>query len=157
MHNRYRIIRDTVAAISKYASGEAYCEAVINRNHNHAEMDSQGRVVHRKGATHAAQGMLGVIPGNMRDGSFIVEGQGNEDSLCSSSHGAGRVLGRRKAKETLCLEEFITEMSGITARVAEKTLDEAPGAYKNIFEVMAQQSELVKVLHQVKPIINVKG
>jgi len=115
---------------------------IINRNHNHAEL-KDGLWIHRKGATHAEDGMMGVIPipGNMRDGSFIVRGKGNSDSLCSSSHGAGRVLGRRKAKEILNVSDFEDTMNGIVAKVGKSTLDESPFAYKDIFQVMNEQSD----------------
>lgn len=142
-------------------------DCLINRNHNHAEkrlMPHDGPTrelrpvwIHRKGATHAEEGMMGVIPGNMRDGSFIVRGKGNPDSLFSSSHGAGRVLGRSAAKEALNLEDFKTTMDGIQARVEDATLDESPAAYKDIFTVMREQSDLVDTIHHVRPIINIKG
>ena len=101
--------------------------------------------------------MKGVIPGNMRDGSFIVRGKGNPDSLFSSSHGAGRVLGRKEAQRTLTMEQFHESMSGVVARITKETLDESPFAYKNIFDVMEQQKDLVEVIARVKPIINIKG
>jgi len=129
---------------------------MINRNHNHAEL-IEGMWIHRKGATQARKGMLGVVPGNMRDGSFIVEGLGNPDSLWSSSHGAGRTLGRKKAKRQLSLDDFKSEMKGIQAKVSQSTLDESPMAYKNIFQVMDQQNSMVQTLHHVKPIINIKA
>lgn len=130
----------------------------INRNHNHAVLnESDGTVVHRKGATHAEEGMMGVIPGNMKDGSFIVKGKGNADSMCSSSHGAGRVLSRRKAKDQLSLEEFHKEMEGVVTNHTDATLDEAPKAYKDIYEVMSLQEDLVEVIDQVTPILNIKG
>ncbi len=129
----------------------------INRNHNHAEYDEQrGEWIHRKGATHAEKGMRGVIPGNMRDGSFVVIGKGNADSLASSSHGAGRVMSRKKAKKYISLEEFEASMVGITGTVDENTLDESPFAYKDIFEVMKLQEELVEVEEHIKVLINVK-
>ena len=128
----------------------------INRHHNHAEL-VDGLWVHRKGATHADEGLMGVIPGNMRDGSFVVRGKGNSDSLSSSSHGAGRVLGRKKAKKTLDIKEFSDTMDGIVANVSEDTLDESPMAYKDIFEVMELQKDLVDVVTHIKPILNVKG
>jgi len=132
--------------------------ALINRNHNHAEK-KDGLWIHRKGATHAEQGMMGVISGNMRDGSFIVCGKGNPESLYSSSHGAGRVMGRAEAKRQLDMETFIKDMSdrGIQARIEPATLDESAGAYKNIFEVMAMQPDLVTVIHHITPMINIKG
>jgi tRNA-splicing ligase RtcB len=132
-------------------------KVLINRNHNHAETKDGKKWIHRKGATHAEKDMLGIIPGNMRDGSFIIKGLGNEDALCSSSHGAGRILGRKKAKKKLNLEEFSQTMEGIVANVSENTLDESPMAYKDIFKVMEFQKDLVKVLKHVKPILNVKG
>jgi len=129
----------------------------INRNHNHAE-SRDGLWIHRKGATHAEEGMMGVIPGNMRDGCFIVRGLGNPDSLYSSSHGAGRVLSRRKAKEQITLEQFEEAMKGIpAATVGQATVDESPFAYKDIFKVMELQEDLVDIVHYVRPIINVKG
>lgn len=128
----------------------------INRNHNHAEFED-GLWIHRKGATHAESGMLGVIPGNMRDGSFIVRGKGNPDSLCSSSHGAGRVLSRKKALATLDLADFNLQMANIITNHTSSTLDEAPAAYKSIFEVMELQKDLVTIIDHIKPIINIKG
>ena len=77
--------------------------------------------------------------------------------MCSSSHGAGRVSSRNKAKETLSLDEFMDDMEGIAAKVGKSTLDESKGAYKNIFEVMKAQDDLVEVVRYVKPIINVKA
>lgn len=128
----------------------------INRNHNHAEL-KDGLWIHRKGATHAEKDMMGVIPGNMRDGSFIVKGKGNPDSLYSSSHGAGRVLSRVQAQKTLSLEEFKNEMTKVVAKVDTETLDESPFAYKNIFEVMELQKDLVEVVDHIKPLVNIKG
>ena len=154
--NRAEMIQRVEKIMKRYAKGHGDWDGLINRNHNHAEL-KDGLWIHRKGATHAEKDMMGVIPGNMRDGSFIVKGKGNPESLYSSSHGAGRVLGRRAAKETLKMEDFKESMKGIKARVEAATIDESPAAYKNIFEVMDQQKELVDVIHHVKPIINIKG
>ena len=154
--NRRHILDIVISAMNKYVVGIDIQKTFINRNHNHAEL-KDGLWIHRKGATHAEKGMMGVIPGNMRDGSFIVEGKGNLESLCSSSHGAGRVLGRRVAKETLSYKEFADGMKGITARTTVDMLDESPMAYKNIFEVMDLQKDLADVKYRIKPIINIKG
>jgi tRNA-splicing ligase RtcB len=149
----HRVIR----AISGVMGRRVTSSDFINRNHNHAEL-RDGRWIHRKGATHAEAGMMGVIPGNMRDGCFIVRGLGNPDSLYSSSHGAGRVLSRRKAKEQITLEQFEESMKGIpAATVGQATVDESPFAYKDIFKVMELQEDLVDIVHYIKPIINVKG
>lgn len=155
--NRLEMMHRINTAIALYCSGKgADWDSLINRNHNHAEL-KDGLWIHRKGATHAEEGMMGVIPGNMRDGSFIVKGKGNPDSLYSSSHGAGRVLGRKQAKRELNTDDFIKTMDGITAKVDNSTLDEAPMAYKNIFDVMLYQADLIEVCHHIKPLINIKG
>ncbi len=128
----------------------------INKNHNHAEVMGNF-VIHRKGATQAQKGVLGVIPGNMKDGSFIVRGKGNEESLSSSSHGAGRVLSRSQAMKILDFEEFNNQMQGVITNHSKKTIDESPKAYKDIFEVMRLQSDLVETIDHVKPLLNIKG
>lgn len=156
LENRKEMMRRITSQIAWYCDGESDWKGLINRNHNHAE-EKNGLWIHRKGATHAEKGMKGVIPGNMRDGAFIVEGKGNEESLCSSSHGAGRLFSRTKAKEQITKESFVDTMQGITAKVTNATVDESPFAYKNIFEVMEQQKDLVSVIEYVKPLINVKG
>jgi len=155
LENRRQMLTTIYTVMKSFCDGEPTTE-LINRNHNHAE-SKDGRWIHRKGATHAEEGMAGVIPGNMRDGSFIVEGKGNPESLCSSSHGAGRVKSRSQAKKTIDFTTFKEEMEGITAKVEPSVIDESPGAYKDIFEVMRLQSGLVDVKHHVRPIINVKA
>lgn len=153
--NRLRMLEAIEETLQLGMVGEVEWHGHINRNHNHAEL-RDGLWIHRKGATHAEEGMLGVIPGNMRDGSFIVEGKGNPDSLWSSSHGAGRVLGRGAARRTLSMVEFVETMQGVACRADASTLDESPMAYKNIYDVMALQDDLVHVLHRVTPIVNIK-
>ena len=156
--NRRQIMEVTATAIAAQVEGKLLFSSLINRTHNHAEKTG-GLWIHRKGATHAEDGMPGVIPGNMRDGSFIVRGKGNPESLSSSSHGAGRVMGRKEAKKKIDPAAFTAGMKarGITAKTDRHTLDEAPQAYKNIREVMAMQADLVEVLHHIRPIINIKG
>lgn len=156
LENRREIVRRVVAVMGECCTGSADWDKLINRNHNHVE-ERDGFWIHRKGATHAEEGMMGVIPGNMRDGSFIVQGKGNPESLFSSSHGAGRVLGRKQAKRELDIGEFTSSMDGIKARVEQATIDESPAAYKDIFHVMEQQRELVEVCQYVRPLINIKG
>jgi tRNA-splicing ligase RtcB len=160
LYNRKIMLYLVIDAIKAYLGQDDVSfvdeDALINRNHNHAEYN-HGVWIHRKGATHAEKGMMGVIPGNMRDGSYIVCGKGNPDSLYSSSHGAGRVLGRRKAKEQLDVNIFELMMSGIAAKVGKNTLDESPMAYKNIVKVMENQEDLVDIVTHVRPIINIKG
>jgi tRNA-splicing ligase RtcB len=93
----------------------------------------------------------------MVDGSFIVVGKGSESSLKSSSHGAGRVLSRRRAKDELDVEEFREDTKHLVSNHSDSNVDEAPKAYKNIFEVMDNQKDLVEVIDRVIPIINIKG
>ncbi len=155
--NRKIMTKLALRAISQALGIKTISEFFINRNHNHVDKQKGNKFIHRKGATHAEKGMWGVIPGNMRDGCFIVKGLGNQDSLQSSSHGAGRVMGRFKAKKVLDFKVFQEQMAGISGVVTEKTIDEAPDAYKNIFEVMDMQKDLVEVVHYVKPLVNVKG
>jgi len=155
--NRKEIINRVAIDIAHYCGeGKIDFENMINRNHNHIDL-AHDMIIHRKGATHAEEGMMGVIPGNMRDGSFIVRGKGCSDALWSSSHGAGRVLGRNQARKTLKFETFQESMVGITASVVEGTIDESPLAYKNIFEVMSNQKDMVDIVAHVKPIINIKS
>ena len=132
---------------------------LINENHNHAVITDEG-VLHRKGATPADKGQPGIIPANMKDGVYVTVGLGNEEYLSSASHGAGRVLSRRKAKEIIDLKEFkkVMEMADIVAKVSELTKDEAPFAYKDINQVIkAQQGVVIEVVDVVKPVINIKG
>jgi tRNA-splicing ligase RtcB len=132
---------------------------LINENHNHAVITEEG-ILHRKGATPAEEGQYGIIPANMRDGVYVTVGLGNKEFLSSASHGAGRVLSRRKAKEMIDLKEFkkVMEMADIVANVSEKTKDEAPFAYKDINKVIqAQEGVVIKVVDVVKPVINIKG
>lgn len=159
LENRMQMSVKVIEEIGYYVLGngkQVSHDIFINRNHNHAE-ERDGLWIHRKGATHAEKGMMGVIPGNMRDGSVIVEGKGNPDSLYSSSHGAGRVMGRKVAKKTLTLEEFKNTMKGVTAKVEPSTLDEAPMAYKDFEEVLDMQSDLIEIKHRLKPLINIKA
>jgi tRNA-splicing ligase RtcB len=167
LKNREEIIRRVVEVLQIFDAGDgaiADMDNLINRNHNHIEFDNDHGIIHRKGATHARTDMYGVIPGNMLDGSFIVRGLGNPDSLFSSSHGAGRILSRKKAKglkengePMIPMEDFVQVMDGITAKVDEGTKDESPFAYKDIFTVMDLQRDLVEVVDHIKPFINIKG
>lgn len=132
-------------------------DRMINKTHNHAEITDEG-VLHRKGATSSYKDELGVIPGNMRDGSWVVRGLGNDEYLNSSSHGAGRTMSRKKARELTSMDKFTDSMEGIIAKVNEKTLDESPYAYKNIETVISRQEGIViDVLDIAKPIINIKA
>jgi tRNA-splicing ligase RtcB len=154
--NRLEIGRKAVLAIESVLHKKIKAVLWTNKNHNHVVIE-KGLFVHRKGATPAKKGERGVIPGNMRDGSVLVIGKGSAAFLNSSSHGAGRIMSRRAAKERINLDEFKREMSGIVATVNEHTLNEAPGVYKNLDSVLELQKESIKVVKVIKPLINWKG
>lgn len=138
-------------------------EPVINIAHNYAAWEEhygEHCIVHRKGATLATAGTIGIIPGSQGTCSYITEGLGNPESFNSCSHGAGRRLSRTQARLELSLEEEVArlERMGIIHAVRYKEdLDEATGAYKNIDEVMAAQSDLVKIRTKLLPIAVIKG
>ena len=135
----------------------------INIHHNYAAIEEHyGRKlwVHRKGATLAGIETIGIIPGSQGSSSYIVQGLGNEESLQSCSHGAGRCMSRAKAIKELDLaaQRQILDKQGIIHRMNEQALlDEAPGAYKNIDEVMAAQKDLVSILVKLQPLGVVKA
>lgn len=112
----------------------------------------------RKGATSAHKDELAIIPINMRDGSLIVKGKGNEDWNFSAPHGAGRLMSRTKAREVITLEEFTETMRDIhSTTVVEETIDEAPMAYKDMEEIMKAIEPTAEIVTIVKPIYNFKG
>ena len=134
---------------------------MINIAHNFVAMEShfgEWVYVHRKGATRAYKGQLGIIPGSQGTFSYIVRGRGNPESFMSCSHGAGRKLSRNKAKEQLKLSEQQRLMEGIVHDInSQKALDEAPGAYKDIEQVMENQKDLVDIMVKLKPLGVLKG
>ena len=123
--------------------------------HNYIDMEN---MILRKGAVSAQKGEKLLIPINMRDGSLICLGKGNEDWNCSAPHGAGRVMSRNKAKKELSMEEFKAEMSGIySTTVTKETLDEAPMAYKTMDDIVANIGPTADILNVIKPIYNFKA
>jgi tRNA-splicing ligase RtcB len=128
--------------------------AGVENHHNFAWKERhQGRelIVHRKGATPAAAGELGVIPGTMADLAYIVRGLGNPQSLCSASHGAGRRMSRRQANDTFRFQAVRKELEERGVHVLSAGSDEVPGVYKNIRAVMAAQQDLVETVAQFDP------
>ena len=123
--------------------------------HNYIDTDN---MILRKGAVSAQKGEKLLIPINMRDGSIICVGKGNEDWNCSAPHGAGRVMSRKKTRENLSLEEFKAEMSGIwSSTVNLDTIDEAPMAYKSMDDILANINPTAEILKIIKPIYNYKA
>jgi tRNA-splicing ligase RtcB len=113
--------------------------------------------VTRKGAVSAQAGQLGIIPGSMGAKSFIVQGKGNHDAYCSCSHGAGRKMSRNQAKKLFTSLDLATQTAGVECRKDDDVIDEIPGAYKDIDEVMAAQSDLVDIVHTLKQVMCIKG
>ncbi len=135
----------------------------INKPHNFAawetHFDSE-LIVHRKGATRAEEGEWGMIPGSQGTSSFLVKGKGNPLSFNSCSHGAGRLMSRNEARRTLDIKvesEKLNALGVIHALRHKKDLDEAPGSYKDIQEVMALQKDLVDIQVELTPLAVIKG
>jgi len=135
----------------------------INKPHNFASWENhfgEDLIIHRKGATRARKGELGMIPGSQGSSSYIVRGKGNSESFESCSHGAGRVMSRTQAKKTLDVQEESKNMEerGIIHAVRSKSdLDEAPGSYKDIQKVMDYQTDLVDIEIELQPLAVIKG
>ncbi len=133
----------------------------INIAHNYAAMENhfgKNVMVHRKGATRARAGEIGIIPGSQGTKSYIVEGLGNPESFQSCSHGAGRIMGRKEATRKLDLQKEIDSLGDILHSIRNKSdLDEAPSAYKDIAMVMNNQKDLVKPIVELTPLAVVKG
>ena len=128
--------------------------ATFENHHNFAweeTHDGEPVIVHRKGATPAGQGVLGIIPGSMADPGFLVRGRGEPASLCSASHGAGRAMSRTVAKRTFRRQDMERLLQERGVKVLSAGLDEAPMAYKNILEVMSAQQDLVDILARFNP------
>ena len=135
-------------------------ERAVNCHHNYVARERHfGADVYvtRKGAVHAGEGELGIIPGSMGARSFIVRGKGNPESFESCSHGAGRRMGRKEAERRLTLADLERETAGIECRKDKGVLDEAPSAYKSIEAVMAAQADLVAIVHDFRQVVCVKG
>lgn len=112
----------------------------------------------RKGAISAKKGEKVLIPINMRDGSLLCVGKGNEDWNCSAPHGAGRIMSRSKARESISMESFRESMTGIyTTSVCESTIDESPMAYKSMNEIINNIKDTVDILDVLKPVYNFKA
>lgn len=132
----------------------------VNCHHNYVAKENhfgENVLVTRKGAVRARQGDLGIIPGSMGTRSYIVRGLGNEESFHSCSHGAGRRMSRGQAKRIFTVQDLEKQTAGVECRKDEGVLDEIPGAYKDIDEVMANQQDLVEIVAQLKQILCIKG
>lgn len=160
--NRKLMMERAKEAFSDITGYDEFGE-IINIPHNYAVLEKHFNsdvYVHRKGATRAIEGEIGIIPGSQGTASYIVIGKGNEASFNSCSHGAGRRLGRNEAQRQLSVEKEVKKLEelGIIHSVrGKKDLDEAPSAYKDIRTVMNNQTDLVDILVELKPLAVIKG
>ena len=160
--NRKLMMKRVLEAIAEVC-GEFETAPLINKSHNFAAWENhfgKNVIVHRKGATRAFEGELGMIPGSQGTKSYIVRGKGNPASFKSCSHGAGRKLGRKQAIRELDLKEEIArlEKQNILHSIRHKSdLEEATSAYKNIDEVMDNQKDLIDIVVELQPLAVLKG
>ena len=148
------VLRDTLPVFS-------ITETAVNCHHNYVSKENhygENVWVTRKGAVRARIGDLGIIPGSMGTGSFIVRGLGDRDSFCSCSHGAGRAMSRGEAKKRISIDDHKKAVAGIECRTDADVIDESPAAYTPIGSVIAaQEGSLIEIVHRLRQVLNVKG
>jgi tRNA-splicing ligase RtcB len=162
--NRREMMRLIVETLRRELSASARSwqveDEAINCHHNYVAREThfgENVFVTRKGAISARAGELGIIPGSMGARSYIVRGLGNAESFCSCAHGAGRRMSRTAARRTFSQVDLEEQTRGVECRKDGGVLDEIPGAYKDIDAVMANQADLVEVVHTLKQLVCVKG
>jgi tRNA-splicing ligase RtcB len=158
--NRREMMEAILAAIRPHLPAFRIVGEAISCHHNYVAREKhfgENLLVTRKGAIRAGVGELGVIPGSMGARSFIVRGKGNPESLCSCAHGAGRRMSRTEAKKRFTEADVVRQTAGVECRKDAGVIDEIPGAYKDVDEVMANQSDLVDVVHTLRQVVCVKG
>jgi tRNA-splicing ligase RtcB len=160
--NRNLMLERTLAALESTVGKSVVSEGepAINCHHNYVARERHfdtDVLVTRKGAVRAGEGELGIIPGAMGVPSYIVRGKGNADSFTSCSHGAGRRMSRIEAKRRFSLSDHAAATEGLECRKDADVIDETPGAYKSIRDVIAAQSALIDVCHTLNAVVCVKG
>ncbi|MBW4722220.1 RtcB family protein [Saccharothrix obliqua] len=151
---------ELVCGVLRDAFPHVSFEEPISAHHNYVSEEhhfGEDVLVTRKGAIRARKGELGIIPGSMGTGSYIVRGLGNPDSFESASHGAGRRMSRNKARKTFTEADLAAQTAGVECRKDAGVVDEIPGAYKDIDSVIARQDDLVEVVARLKQVVCVKG
>lgn len=161
-YNREVMMARVKRVVEKHLAGGKPMKPLlqVNCHHNYAEKEvhfGEEVYVTRKGAVRSREEDYGIVPGSMGAKSFIVKGKGNAESYCSCSHGAGRLMSRKKAKDRFTMDDLIEQTRGIECRKDEEVIDEIPAAYKPIERVMAQQSDLVEVVATLKQMVCIKG
>ncbi|MDM8559549.1 RtcB family protein [Candidatus Parabeggiatoa sp. HSG14] len=160
MWNRREMMRLIIDTLRKPLPPFEVTKEAINCHHNYVSVEEHfGEQVFltRKGAISATDGELGIIPGSMGAKSYIVKGMGNPESFCSCSHGAGRKMSRTAAKRNFNSNDVEIQTQGVECRKDKGIIDEIPGAYKSIEEVMTNQNDLVETVHILKQVVCVKG
>ncbi len=158
--NRREMMRLILEAIRPLLPPFQMTKEAINCHHNYVSRENhfgEDLLITRKGAIRAGQDELGIIPGSMGARSYIVKGKANPESFCSCSHGAGRKMSRNKAKLLFSQDDLIQQTHGIECRKDAGVIDEIPSAYKDIDQVMANQSDLIEIVHTLKQILCIKG
>jgi tRNA-splicing ligase RtcB len=158
--NREQMMRLVLAALARHLPAFSVTDEVVNCHHNYVDREHHYGAnvwVTRKGAIRAREGDLGIIPGSMGARSYIVRGKGNPESFCSCAHGAGRRMSRTAAEKQFTPADLAKQTQGVMCRKDKGVLDEIPGAYKDIDQVMANQDDLVEVVHTLKQVVCVKG
>ncbi len=153
---------DRICKILANVFGLDYLEVdeTIHCHHNYAEREhhfGKNVWVTRKGAVRARKNDMGIIPGSMGTKSYIVKGLGNTDSFHSCSHGAGRRMSRKQAKKQFTIEDLKSQTAGVNCRIDKDVIDEIPSSYKDIDKVMANQTDLVEIVTELKQIVCIKG
>ena len=158
--NRQEMLDIVLEALARHLPPFELEIAAINCHHNYAAKevhDGTEIYVTRKGAIRAGAGELGIIPGSMGARSYIVRGMGNAKSFCSCAHGAGRRMSRSAARRQFSREDLVDQTEGVECRKDKGVIDEIPGAYKDIDQVMENQIDLVETVHTLKQVLCVKG
>ena len=158
--NRDTMMNLVIAAVKHRIPKIQIVGEVINCHHNFTSLEEHFGTemwITRKGAVSAKAGQMGIIPGSMGAKSFIVQGKGNHDSYCSCSHGAGRKMSRNQAKKLFTSLDLEAQTLGVECRKDADVVDEIPGAYKDIDQVMAAQADLVDIVHTLKQVLCIKG
>jgi tRNA-splicing ligase RtcB len=149
-----------LAGMRRHLPPFAVTREAVNCHHNYVQRErhyGEDVWLTRKGAIRAGKGELGIIPGSMGARSYIVRGKGSAASFDSCAHGAGRRMSRTAAQKKFTVQDLAEQTSGVVCRKDKGVLDEIPGAYKDIDEVMANQADLVEVVHTLKQVLCVKG
>lgn len=157
--NREVMVHLATAVLKEHLPGLTTAEAIFCHHNYVAEEHHYGCdvLVTRKGAIRAGQGEMGIIPGSMGTRSYIVRGLGNAESFESASHGAGRRMSRGEAKRRFTVKDLLAQTEGVECRKDGGVIDEIPGAYKPIEEVMENQRDLVEIVAELKQVLCIKG